>query len=85
MQIPSPLFHLQTRDGVTLEEESHKQLAEGEVGLVSRAHGKIFVKFVQEVTAKQARYGLSGRTYNGRTVVGAFYPEHLFDQGEFNL
>lgn len=84
MEIPAPQFHL------TLKNESdealegdrgkhYKALASGEVGLVSRAHGKIFVKFGCQIAAKQARYGLSGRTYNGRTVVGSFYPEHLFD------
>ena len=49
---------------------------------MSRAHGKIFVKFSEEIAAKQARYSMSGRTYDGRTVVGSFYPEHLFDKNE---
>ena len=53
--------------------------------MASRAHGKIYVKFGELIAAKQARYGLSGRTYNGRTVVASFYPEHLFDQKELNL
>ena len=65
--------------------ESFKKLFLKEAALASRAHGKIFVEFTEPIAAKQARYALSGRTYNGRTVVGAFYPEHLFDQGELNL
>ena len=47
--------------------------------------GKIFIKFNQVVGAKQARYQISGRTYNGRTVVASFYPEHIFDQKQYSL
>lgn len=47
--------------------------------------GKIFVKFNHIVAAKQARYRLSGRKYNGRTVVVSFYPEHYFDIKEFSI
>jgi len=65
--------------------ELYQALAKSEAALVSRAHGKIYVKFSELIAAKQARYGLSGRTYNGRTVIGSFYPEHLFDQKELNL
>ena len=53
--------------------------------LVSHAHGKIFVKFSHIVSAKQARYNLSGRQYNNRTVVVSFYPEHYFDIHEFSI
>ena len=65
--------------------EKFDALMSGETALVSHANTKIFVKFNHVVAAKQARYTISGRTYNGRTVVGAFYPEHLYDRGEFNL
>ena len=53
--------------------------------IVSHAHGKIFMKFSHIVSAKQARYALSGRTYNNRTVVVSFYPEHYFDIHEFSI
>ena len=43
------------------------------------ACGKIFVKFNHIVGAKQARYRISGRRYNGRTLIVSFYPEHYFD------
>ena len=66
-------------------EEKFDALMSGETALVSHAHGKVFIKFNHVVAAKQARYAISGRTYNGRTVVGAFYPEHLYDRGELNL
>lgn len=52
---------------------------------VSPAIGKIFVKFENLVAAKQARFRLSGRQYNNRTVVASFYPEHYFDIGEFGI
>ena len=48
------------------------------------AHGKLFIKFSHITGAKQARYHLSGRRYNGRTVIVSFYPEVSFDQGDFN-
>lgn len=60
-------------------------MAKSETGLVSQAHGKIYIKFSDHIAAKQARYALSGRTYNGRTVVASFYPEHLFEKKELNL
>ncbi len=47
--------------------------------------GKIFVKFSHIIAAKQARFRISGRKYNRRTVVGAFYPEYYFDAKEFNV
>ena len=67
------------------KEEKFDALMSGETALVTPAHGKVFIKFNHVVPAKQARYAMSGRTYNGRTVVGAFYPEHLFDRIEYNL
>lgn len=47
--------------------------------------GKIFVKFNHIIASKQARYRISGRKYNGRTVVASFYPEHYFDIKEFSI
>jgi hypothetical protein len=47
--------------------------------------GKLFVKFSTVLSAKKARYSLSGREYNGRTVVASFYPEHYFDIKEFSI
>jgi hypothetical protein len=53
--------------------------------LVSYTHGKIFVKFSHIISAKQARYALSGRQYNDSTVVVSFYPEHYFDIHEYSI
>lgn len=83
IDIPKPMIHLTPRTEEI--EEKYQAIAKGEDALVSRAHGKIFIKFSQIIAAKKARYMLSGRTYNGRTVAGAFYPEHLFDRNELNL
>jgi hypothetical protein len=47
-------------------------------------HAKLFVKFTNVIGAKQARYALSGRKYNGRTVAASFYPENYFDQGDLS-
>ena len=85
LEIPKPLFHLELKDENATLAEKYEALAKSESALVSRAHGKVYVKFGELIAAKQARYGLSGRTYNGRTVVASFYPEHLFDQKELNL
>ena len=46
---------------------------------------KIFVKFAHDLGAKQARYRLSGRAYNRRTVVTAYYPEDYFDRNDYSL
>jgi splicing factor U2AF subunit len=54
-------------------------------GTASFGVGKIFVKFNHIIAAKQARYRLAGRKYNGRTVVVSFYPEHYFDIKEFSI
>lgn len=85
LEIPKPLFHLEQKDESVKIAEKYQALANSESALVSRAHGKVYVKFGELIAAKQARYGLSGRTYNGSTVVASFYPEHLFDQNELNL
>ena len=49
------------------------------------AVGKVFLKFATLQAAKKARYRLSGRKYNRRTMVASFYPEHYFDVREFNF
>lgn len=49
------------------------------------AVSKIFVKFSNTQSAKKARYNLSGKKYNRRTVVVSFYPENYFDVREFNF
>ncbi len=49
------------------------------------AVGKIFVKFSTLQSAKKARYEISGKKYNRRTVIASFYPENYFDVREFNF
>ena len=99
IQIPAPLISFSAGDAfkeMKLKEDLEVQPVleknerlnpprTGETALVSHAHCKVFIKFNHVVAAKQARYAISGRSYNGRTVVGAFYPEHLYDRGELNL
>lgn len=46
--------------------------------------GKVFVKFKSLQHAKKARYKISGRKFNNRTVVGSFYPENYFNIRNFN-
>lgn len=46
--------------------------------------GKVYVKFVELVGAKKAKYYLNGRTFNNRTVVISFYPEQWFAAKEYN-
>ena len=45
--------------------------------------GKAFVKFMYIIHAKRARLHISGRVYNKRTVVVAFYPEEKFATKEY--
>eukprot|EP00357_Protocruzia_adherens_P022616 CAMPEP_0115015800 /NCGR_PEP_ID=MMETSP0216-20121206/27011_1 /TAXON_ID=223996 /ORGANISM="Protocruzia adherens, Strain Boccale" /LENGTH=381 /DNA_ID=CAMNT_0002386043 /DNA_START=21 /DNA_END=1166 /DNA_ORIENTATION=- len=54
-------------------------------GIGSAAVGKIFVKFRDLNSAKIARYRLSGRKFNGRTVVGCFFPEEKFETKELTF
>ena len=54
-------------------------------GVATFGVAKIFVKLNHIIAAKQARYRISGRKYNGRTVVVSFYPEHYFDIKEFSI
>ena len=68
-----------------MTETDKADLTQAKAALISHAHGKVFIQFNHVVAAKQARYAISGRSYNGRTVVASFYPEHLFDMGELNL
>ena len=52
--------------------------------LTSNTVGKVFVKYSTLSSAKRARYYLSGRKFNRKTVVCSFYPENYFDVREFN-
>ena len=52
--------------------------------IASPAVGKVFVKYSTLPNAKKARYNLTGRKFNRRTVVASFYPENYFDVREFN-
>lgn len=52
-------------------------------GICCSAVGKVFVKFHYERPAKQARYKLNGRTYNGRTVIASFFTEEEFMKKEY--
>lgn len=54
-------------------------------GIAGGAVGKAFVKFSHVVSAKQARFRLSGKRFNRRLVVASFYPEEYFDKDELNL
>jgi hypothetical protein len=42
--------------------------------------GNIFVSFTSPEAATKAKNALSGRTYDGKSVVAVFYPEKLFEQ-----
>jgi splicing factor U2AF subunit len=53
--------------------------------LVTPAVGKVYVKFSTLSSSKKARFCLSGRKFNRRTVVASFYPENYFDVREFNF
>ena len=46
--------------------------------------GKVYVKFLELVSAKKAKYSLNGKTFNNRTVIISFYPEQWFTAKEFN-
>jgi len=52
-------------------------------GIVGPSVGKVFIKYKLLIPAKQARHRLSGRTYNRRTVLTAFYPEDKFETREY--
>lgn len=82
MEIPRPKKKKPQFDaaGKVIISDKYKNLYECDYGV-----GKIFVVFDTMVAAKQARYRLSGRQYNGRTVVASFYPEHLFEIKEFGI
>jgi splicing factor U2AF subunit len=45
--------------------------------------GKVFVKFLYQISAKQARYRLNGRIYARRTVIASFFPENRFEKKEY--
>ena len=55
------------------------------ISLCSKGVAKFFVKFENVIAAKKARYRISGKQYNGRTVVASFYPEDFYDHSNFDL
>jgi splicing factor U2AF subunit len=56
---------------------------DGKCGYSPPSVGKAFVKFMYIIHAKKARYHLSGRVYNKRTVIASFYPEEKFNLKEY--
>lgn len=93
---PTDLFDeeeiVQVKDDLLQESKNYGEIISIEIpkpdettGHATYGVGKIFVKFNHIVAAKQARHRLSGRQYNGRTVVVSFYPEHYFDIKEFTI
>jgi splicing factor U2AF subunit len=82
---------IRVKDDILLECKNFGEIISIEIprpddgGLSTFGVGKIFVKFNHIIAAKQARYRMSGRKYNGRTVVVSFYPEHYFDIREFSI
>jgi hypothetical protein len=46
----------------------------------AKSVGNIFVSFTSPEAATRAKNALSGRTYDGKSVVAVFYPEKLFEQ-----
>lgn len=82
---------IQVKDDILTECKSYGEIISIEIprpdenGVATYGVGKIFVKFNHIIAAKQARYRMSGRKYNGRTVVVSFYPEHYFDIKEFSI
>ncbi|KAI8017079.1 Splicing factor U2af large subunit B [Camellia lanceoleosa] len=45
--------------------------------------GKVFLEYVDVVSATKARQGLNGRKFDGNQVVAVFYPENKFSQGDY--
>jgi splicing factor U2AF subunit len=56
-----------------------------ETGVCTVGVGKIFIKFNTIVGSKRARMELSGREYNNKVIVCAYYPEKYFDTQEFDV
>jgi len=54
-----------------------------DTGLCCSSVGKVFIKLQYQLSAKQARYRINGRTYNYRTLVCTFFPESRFDKELF--
>lgn len=52
-------------------------------GKCAASVGKVFVKFAYQISAKQARFRLNGRTYARRTVIASFYPEDKFEKKDY--
>ena len=82
---------IQVKDDILTECRGYGEILSIEIpkpdenGVATFGVGKIFVKFNHIIAAKQARYRMSCRKYNGRTVVVSFYPEHYFDIKEFSI
>eukprot|EP01038_Epipyxis_sp_PR26KG_P005947 gene5947-8196_t len=47
--------------------------------------GQIFVQFSDVLGAQKCLQAVAGRKFNGRTVMGCFYPENLFVDKVYNL
>lgn len=58
-------------------------LPDSKTGRCCPSVGKVFVKFLYQISAKQARYRLNGRTYNRRTIITTFYSEDKFEKKEY--
>lgn len=81
IKIPRPSQIDQTEHREIEVEQKVDQLEQ--LYAVTPGIGKIFVRFEHLKDAKIARFRLSGRQYNGKTLVASFYPCHYFDIGEF--
>nr|XP_043614294.1 splicing factor U2af large subunit A-like isoform X2 [Erigeron canadensis] len=46
--------------------------------------GKVFLEYADTEGSTKARAGLNGRKFGGNQVVASFYPEHKFNQGEYD-
>lgn len=47
--------------------------------------GKIFVLFLDNVGADEARKAVNGRSFNGRTVEAVFFPEDLLGKKVYQM
>ncbi|EPS64699.1 hypothetical protein M569_10077, partial [Genlisea aurea] len=45
--------------------------------------GKVFLEYADVESATRARQGLNGRKFGGNQVVGVFYPENKFSEGDY--
>lgn len=58
---------------------------DGLTGVCTIGTAKAFIKFRSLVSAKKFRLAISGKIYNNRTIICAFYPEKYFDTHEFDV